>query len=189
MAGARKAEPAAAQIEDAVGHRRKNIILGIRDDAFIDPPQDLLGRQVAAGLGPQHGTHHGHDQRAGNALARNVGNGQPPMMLVNFEKVVEIAADDQRGFAHRVYFVAGKIGKNLGEQHFLELVGDGQFLFQALLLGQHVVKLDQIDRDGGLVGKGLEQRHVARIENRLAQFVDHHEHTQHAAAHPAKGTG
>jgi len=107
------------------------------------------------------------------------------------DHVVKIAAHLARRFVAGGKGIARNEGEGVGQHALLNLASQFQFVFHPLLLhqlGLCLLQLDDLDAErfsqsrtldghGGLVGKGLEQRHVAGREAGALRCV--HDHQPH----------
>jgi hypothetical protein len=160
VAGVREAQHLLRQVERQEHHRHEHPVFGdLREravDALDDPPRVRLHRRREADLAG----HPGHEERAGDGLARHVADHHREARRVEPEEVVEVPADvEGRLVVHREV-EPRHLRRLAGQQVALDLPGEAQVVVEALAGEQAVVQPDEVQRDAGLAGEALEQVEV-----------------------------
>ncbi len=141
MAGTGIVESAPPGIDDKIEDGDEHALLDVVADKCIYPCQYFRGVFEATRLRSQRGPDHRHDQGTGNALARNVGHGDAQSILIDFHKVVVIAANLFRRFIEGCQLVPFKFREFHRQQCLLDLLCHLHFFLQALLIGQVLLRI------------------------------------------------
>ena len=92
------------------------------------------GQLLGQGVGSDEGVQRSHHQGRRNALAADVGHGQPHGAGAQGYEVIVVAAHRPRRPADAMQFQAVKVGRIVREEQVLHLLGDLQLALNALLL-------------------------------------------------------
>jgi hypothetical protein len=132
-------EAAVRGIEHADEHRGEHVgaVVGTRD-VVVDRGQQrgqLRGQRVAAGqralgTGAQQAAKQCHEQRRADALVADVGDHQHEPLVVQRERVVEVAADLARGLEAGGELPAFRLRQRVGQEAGLDPAGDVDLALQ-----------------------------------------------------------
>src|SRR5258707_2159173 len=138
MAGIGVAQSARGAVVDGDEEGGKAIVGGIADEMLVEARNELSGaHSFASGdehLAAQRRLQAGHQQRGGDSLARNVGNGDGQVRWAKLNQIVIVAANLARCFANRFDLHAGNLRQGSWKQLVLHFARDGDFVFEALAL-------------------------------------------------------
>src|SRR5215217_8515823 len=79
-------------VEEAIEAGDERARRYVRDQRLVDPRQDLPWRLQVLNDGSQHATGRRHYQRRRHTMAGSVSQNQPQVSVLQFQKVVEVAA-------------------------------------------------------------------------------------------------
>ena len=127
---------------------------------------------MALHLGSQRRAERRHDQRRGDALARDVGHDDTDAVPAERHIVVVVAPDRVRRQVDRGHVVAREPGRPARQQAELHLARHAQLILDALLLEHLPVQQRLLDRERGRAREELQELGIVGGEGRLTVALD-----------------
>jgi len=147
VAGAGVVDASLFGIDDDVKQGDEHALFHVRNHKFIHACQHFSRVLDAARLSAQRSAYHGHDQRARNALARNIRDDNTQSILVHLDKIVIVSTHLFGGSIIAADPVALDLGKFARQQGLLNLLGDLHLFLQPFLFGHVDLRFPQLQGD------------------------------------------
>src|SRR5271156_5279672 len=145
VSGVAVAQRACGTVVHRNKERREAVVTRIAHQMLVEPRYEFRGAQPLAArrqhLAAQRRLQAGHQQRGGNSLAGNIGDGDSHLGGADLNEIVVIAADRAGRFANRFDLDSRDRWYLPRKELILYFPGDGNFIFESLAAGFFV---DQI---------------------------------------------
>ena len=161
------------RVDHDIEHADEHVLLDVGIKSPIDGTHDFGRRGAAGSGGAEQAAAHAGDEGGGNAFARDVGDGQPPMVFVDPQVIKIISADVPRGDVQSAHFISGDLGRAGREEDALDFAGRFEVAVETPLLSGFEVHGFAEKREGGLLGDRFEHGKVVGTKGRAHWSVDH----------------
>ena len=163
-------------VQDSIESGDKHVVDALPAEEGVRPRHAEGGRVFGQGDGTDDGPADGHEDGRRDALARDVGNHEAEALVVDPEKVVEIAAHVLRGVhvGVKLNLVQPEDEEVLGEDGLLDFLGDVQVGADRLQLPVLLLcLLDEVDLLDGFLDCPLQVGEVYRLGGEVESAFVH----------------
>ena len=161
MPGAREGDAVVGVIENHVGHADEHVFLDVGIELPVYLLQNIGRRRIVRRLAAQDTAADGHDDRGGNAFARNIGNGDAEPFVIHFDIIEIIAADLACRNVDPADFEAVDDGRFAGKEDALNVARDFEIVIEPFLFVRFRINDGVVKREGGLLGDRFENDEIA----------------------------
>ena len=159
--GARERHGVARVIENHVGHADEHVFLDVGIKLPVHLLQNIGRRRISRRLAAQDAATDRHDERRGNAFARDVGDRDAEPFVIDFDVIEIIAADLACRNIDSADFEAVDRRRLRREQNALNVTRDFQIVIEPFLFVRLGINDGVVKREGGLLGDRFENDEIA----------------------------
>src|SRR5262249_47864086 len=160
MSGARECDSGPRMIENQIGHADEHVFFDIGIKLAVHFLENISRRGISDCLTAQDASANRHDQRSGNALARNIRDSDSEPFVIDFNVIKIIATDLTCRHIYPANLKSIYIRCLCGKQNSLNIARNFEVMIESLLFVGLGINDRVVERKGGLLGDRFENKEV-----------------------------